>query len=527
MSDDFDYEDMSDDELWARLPNSEGIEHYRILYQLAHNKLHQREHLQALAIIQRAADYAQSQDFVREQAHALHMAGYLHHLLDNVDESVATYSQASSIMHSIGVESDAANIEGSIGETYWHTRDFENAAKHYEVAFNIYESIDDYLRAAISASDYANAMLQLGRLQEVGPWFGKAAEFAKKSKDSHQLYMAYRGFARLGLHMGDYELAVEFATKARTIASTCPCKFCMPDSDFLLGQAYLGFGHGNKAGAYIDLANQKYFEHNSLKKQAYCELELGIVAFLNADYRKAENHFDQSLLFSEMFDDAHYTFKIYAAQGKMQKYLTQYSEANESFALAYEIAKDNSFLRSMKHRMLEDYLESLELSNQGQVMLDILDDIKSEQDPWLLSTYHRMSASARAHLLIGNKAEALRDADGGLILNCDDTPHECTASLHLTRAEVLRESNPRVAQDEVHKAISYFLHCGDFERAMYLARVWVIEPDQRNREQQFAEENRMKFDELFDEDDPIIKQVQSDFKQLDPRTDRKPEEGIA
>ena len=518
---------MSDDELWDRLQFSGGREKYRILYQLAHNKLHEKEHLQALAFIQQAGDYAKSQDFLREHAHALHMAGYLHYLLDNYDEAVITYSQASKIMHSIGIDSDTANIEGSIGEAYWQTRDYENASKHYEVAFNLYDSIDDYGNASVASSDFADSMLRLGRLQEVGPWFGISAEYAKKARDPHRLFHAFRGFARLGLLMGDSNLAIEFATKARAIASTCSCKYCMPDSDLLLGQAYIFDGQANKGVAYIDLAHKKYHEHNAMQKQAFCELEYGHAALLMGDYRKAQKHLEQASLFTEMFDEPLYEFKVLVAQGTLQKIFGNHVEANELFANAYGLSKDNSYLRSVKHRMLSGYLETLELANQGQIMLDILHDIQEEKDSWLLSTYHRMAFSARAHLLTGNKTEALRDADGGLVLNCDDIPAECTASLHLTRAEAFRESNPRLALDEAHKAISYFIHSGDFERAEFLARIWVVEPDQRLREQQIAEENRNKYEEIFTEHDPITKQVQDEFKQLEGSSETNPEEGIA
>ena len=518
---------MSDDELWARLPNSDGIEKFRILIQLSQNKSHESEHLQALAYAQQASDYAESIGSEREHGHALHMAGYLHYLLNNYDDAVACYTKASEIMHSYGIDSDTARIEGSIGESFWQTEDYLNAAMHYEIAHKLYSSVDDYSSASVAARDYADSMLRLGRLQEAQDWFNKAVEHAKKSRDSHRLYRAYRGLARVGLFKADGLLAVEFATKALTVAGTCSCRHCMPDSNLLLGQAHILNGNPKMGAAYVDIANTTYREYNAMQMQAYCEYEFGNAALAQHDYRKAQEHLDQAMLFSEMIEEQIYAHKVRVTYGLLHIHRNNISEATIMFAQAYDIANGNSYLRSLKHRMLPSYLEALELTNQGQTILHILNEIQDETDPWLLSTYYRMSYSARAHMLLGNKNEALRDADGALILNSDDIPDDCTASLHLTRAEILKDSDPRTALSEAQKAISYYIHCGDYERAEYLARTWVVEPDRRHRQQVIAEQNRNKYEEIFGDNDPIIQQVHDEHIVREKSADTGPQEELA
>ena len=509
MSSDFDYEEMSEDELWARLPFATGLEKYFVMRQLIHFMFQKNEYRRALTIAQEAADYANTSGFMREHAHMMSLCGYINYTLDNYEDSIADYKVASEIMRSLGVDSELADTEGSLGESYRETRDYTNAFDHYQVAHRLYASIDDFLGAARSALDCFNTQLRLGDLFEARNWAEIQMEYAKKSNDSHAIYHAYRSHARLGLFLEDGELTLKNATMAMRIGETCSCKYCIPASHFLLGQAYTLMNDPKTAIAHLEIAHEKYHEMNNMRMQAYCEFEFGRAAKQMHNPRKAESHFNKALQFCEIIDDPLFTFKTNSMFGDLHREHANYEESLEHFSVAYELAKDNPYLTSVKHLMLAGYFESLEMTMQSQTILNILKDIEQETQPWMLPTYIRMTYSARAHMLLGNKEQALHDADEVLSYDCE-VDDLYIASLHQTRAEAYRNVDPRLALSEAHKAISYFLHSGDIERAGYLADKWVIEPDKQTRAQVIAEQSRNKYDEIYHDEDPIVQQLKDE-----------------
>lgn len=507
MSDEYDYDEMPDERLWAMLETTDGLEKYRILAQLAHNRIHDDEYLQALAIAQQAADYARAQGLTQELGNSLHMAGYLHHRVNQPTEAIACYTEAGTIMHLLGIDSGAASIEGSMGEAFWHVKDYQNAALHYEVAFNLYDSIDQHNNASMAAWDYADAMLRLGRLNYAITWFGKALEHGKKSEDSHRLYRAYRGLARSYLFIDDGGRAVENAKKALTIAETCSCRHCGPESHLLLGRSHRLNGDLRAAKGHIEIASKIYKEQSNMRCQAYCEYELGAVALAKFYIDEAEVHLNKALTFTEMFDDSLFTFKVLVAVARTSLCNGKDDKAISKFDEAYEIAKDVPFLRSLKHEMLLDYFGVLERMKDGRKIRRILKDISKETDSWLLPECYRIAFSSRAHLLLGDNENALRFADQGLLLPDTETPDECTAAYHHARAEAIRSLNPQEAQIEMHKAIGYYLQSGNGQIATELANEWVVEPDRKMREQNRFEESRNKYEEIYLDADPIERQI--------------------
>jgi len=525
MSDD--YSEMSDDELWNRLNESDTFEKGQILFQLHHRKTHEGEYRTALACAEQAVEVFTGTIYSREVAIAKQLIGHSQLALKDYETAIKFYKESADISVSCGADGDTALSENWIGEAYWRQDDFENAALHYKSSAEIFVSIDDNHGAAMSAREEGDSYMQLGKFHDAIHSYLRSIEHAKAAEHPHQIYNGYFNLTYAWIATSSPQEALDSAEKALALAKTCSCPRCEIEADALLGEAQLINGDFAQALVNLEKARKSYYDRSDTKRQASVLTEIGL-CHITSNPKKAREHLRQALTLADLFPRRLRTkVRTNVGLGILELFDERCESASEYFAIAYLTSQEIGRLKAERHAMLPYYFDALLGIEEPEQVINILDDVSAENDPWLLLDGLRYAYAAKAHLMMEHSALALEAANAGLLIDDEtQTNEECRAVFHHIRAQVLKSSDPHSALMSAHKAMAYYLETDQPEMAKLVGQTAVIEPDRRVTAIAAHDDNRNTYEELFGVVDPIAEQVDGLMAQVDP-TQQVEEGGVA
>jgi len=509
------YSEMSDDELWDRYHETSDFEKGQILISLHHRRSHEGEHNTAMAMAEQALEIFTRIDAVREISISNQLIGHSQMALKEYSGAIDSYGRAADFAVSCGSDSDTAWSENWIGDAYYRLQDYENAAKHYDSSEKIFDSIDEQRGVAMSAQDKADAYMRLGQYDKAIRAYERALENAISAEAPHQIYNAHFNITNAYVAIGDVEKAFEFAEKALAIGKTCSCRNCEVDAKALMGEVLALNNAIPEAVSYLEGARKVYYERNDSKMQLIVITELGM-AELDRNPRKAREHLEHAITLIEMYPNRlREKTRANVGLGFLALNNGRFELASCHFAIAYEAASMRKNLDSERHRMLPMYLDSLISNKEPEVIIALLEKIESETMPWCVSEVVRHAYQAKALLMLNERESALATCTQGLhLVSTSGATAESRAILHEVHARLLKESDPRRANQAFHKAMAYYLETGRADLAEELGKESVIEPDTRIAAMAAHEDSRNTYDQVFGASDPISEQVQEHNAQI-------------
>ena len=524
-----DYSEMSDDELWEQYNDVNTFEKGQILFNLHHRRTHEGEYRIALTFAEQAFDLYKNSMYAREAAMAKQLMGHSQKALREYGPAIESYKESADLSLSCGADTDTARTENYIGDVYWHMNEFEKAADHYKSSETIFDSIEDFRGAAMSAREKGDSLMSLGDYREAVQAYLRSIENAKAAENSHAIYNAYFNLTFVYMAMNCVAEALDTAEKALALAKTCPCPTCEVESLALVGEVHVLAGNHDLGGPLLKKAKKIYYERSDTKRQATILVELGFSEIRHSPFtNEASEYLEQANTLLNMFPKRWRTkLRANFGLGRLALLDGNFELASEHFALAYMHSQESKRLVGERHRMLPYYLDSLLGIEEPEQVLNILNDVSHENDSWTLIDGLRYVYAAKAYMMMDDKDSALEAANNGLniTLQCQ-TNSKCKAIFHHILFEVLEQIDPRASAISAQKAIAYYLEVGDMVSAQQIAKETVILPDVRAAQMADYEENRHTYDELFGMPDPIAEQVDELIRQVDPTQD-KTEGGIA
>ncbi|MGC4047189.1 MAG: tetratricopeptide repeat protein [Armatimonas sp.] len=97
-------------------------------------------------------------------------------MLGRYDEALSLGEEAISRLEALGADGDAARARCNVGSLYWRLDRYDEALARYEAAAATFESQKDMLALAVAATNRANALACLGRVEEGLPLHEQARD---------------------------------------------------------------------------------------------------------------------------------------------------------------------------------------------------------------------------------------------------------------------------------------------------------------------------------------------------------------
>lgn len=330
------FEEMSTDELWSVLPETEGLEKGQLLLNLMGRSEDKHGHETAVTLAQEAGEIFLALGHNREYAFAKAYEGDSHTKLENYEVAKECYSTAKSNLDEFVDSESLAQIYLNLGNVYKYEHNEFDAAINYSEAVRLFYSAEDFENAALAQDNLVEVSATYGENDVLIKLAHQQYEIAKKSGVPHSLMKALSKLAFVYDRNGDFDTAVKFASDALGIAKTCSCPRCVPDAHLELAGIYIHFDKMKKGRQHLITAKELFKDARYTYPQILCDAYFG-ASYVDSNPKKAKKILKEALNIAEHMDfkipylkAGKHLAQLYVDQGKSPKAVDLYSKLLKS-----------------------------------------------------------------------------------------------------------------------------------------------------------------------------------------------------
>ncbi|MBU6347595.1 MAG: tetratricopeptide repeat protein [Actinomycetales bacterium] len=508
MSDDFDYSEMSDDELWEAIPAVSDFEKGQIYFHLHQQYSKKPDHQAALSVATQAEEIYLKLNSHREIGIAKMLQGRSHFKLKEYGTAIECLSESKDVLLTADLDGDRAHCFFLIGDAYFNLKGYENAAVNYLAAIELYEAFDEHCAVASISNDAGHAYFRQGNYPKSIKFFERSIKAAMDGELPHHMFHSYSDLAHVYQATGAYDAALECANRALALGMTCSCPNCEPKALALQGRMLRSAGDLAAARQTLNRAKEIFYGRNDTKAQIGVLVDLGL-CYVPSNGRKAMEYFNQAETLLEMYPKMEYQLiTMNLGMGILANIEGEFEYAKDFLNLAYDYSKSSARYTALRHEIIPHYFKALFALGLPKKVLKILAETERGPEPWLVDEVQIATWKAQAHLALGESEIAIEQANAAIeMAGHDDDYLLSRATCHKIVAEAGSHQDCREAREHAQKAISCFLAAGEIDQATELNAKFVRAPEKQLADALADEDDRNTYDELFGKTDPIAEQL--------------------
>jgi tetratricopeptide (TPR) repeat protein len=198
-----------------------------------------------------------------EIANLMQKIGIIYFNMADYRKALLYLQQTLKVVQEIGNPVREAEIYTHIGSIYYQWNDFVKAYNHYNIALNIYTSLDNV--PSIISTGYLNgmALFKQKKYTEANIQFLATLEKATKNQDKNQMAQIYNTLGLIAMEQQHFKKALDFFNLAYTIHEQVSDKIILAQSLNNMGNAHKELGHFDQAlhyfGQSLQLAQQNSY----------------------------------------------------------------------------------------------------------------------------------------------------------------------------------------------------------------------------------------------------------------------------
>ena len=469
-----DTDELSDDQLWARLAGAEPGERAAITLELAERAASLDDHERTVTMGKAAAVAAETAASATVQARATLLVADAHAGLGRTEHALAGYAAAASLYRGLVDERELAVCHFRAGWALLGADRLEEALEEWHVAERLLSGLDgcedDLGRCALGR---AVALEQLGRRDEALDALRIARDAFRAYGDPRQTAWADERAASVLLGLGRSTEAVGRLESCLSVAEASGDLDRLARAELQLGHALRVDDRADEALRMIRRARRSFRRQGRLADVASCDRESGICHATLGRHEKAHRHFVRSRAVSDAAgDDA----GVRAVDLDIGALLWSVGRTEESLAatrrgLESAVAeKDQSAAFPLTTRLAGCLLD-LGRADEAAKALQECPDVPPAAG--VVERALRLRARARLALDAGDHVAATALVDEGLALLEGSARTSVQASLYAVRAQATESCDPAGSMADRARAVALHLADGDVRRAEELARPFL------------------------------------------------------
>ena len=328
------------DSLINLIPNKNGIEKSKILYEVGEELFELNKYEESLIYYQKALNIRKELKDKKGIAFVLNTMGIIHRYLKNYDTCLDYYNRSLAIKKEIGDKVEIAKTLNNLGVVYKSMEEYDKAVNYYLEALEIKEEIND--NSGISRT-LNNIGLLFGCLKDYDKalhYLFSSLDLKKSLNDSIGMSNTYNNIGSIYEKLNNCEKAMDYFQKALTIKRKFNDRRGITDCFNYIGKTYSKQENFDKALEYFLKAlelrrklknpNDLADIHNNLGYiyQKLNKINLAILHLDSAQY-VAKKVNDKNIILENYYHWA----KVYETKGEYQKaylYLTLHNNIKDT-----------------------------------------------------------------------------------------------------------------------------------------------------------------------------------------------------
>jgi len=348
-----DFDEMTTDDLWEALPETEGLERGQLLLNLMGRNEEASEHVTALALAQQAVEVFQAGGHCREYSYAKAYEGRCQGKVGEFDIAVVCIGEAISSLNSVTDSAVIGLMHSSLAEVYEKNHQVYEAIMQYRCAAEILAELQDWENASDAPKSLVVLLLGLSDHEASLVESTKSYEYAKNFGNSESIMLTLQHLAYARQFNDFNESAIKTAKDALVIAKTCDCPSCVPDALFVLGKISFGCNEFENSTKYLRKAKAKFRKTQNVPSQTLCDIGLARIT------GQTKPKLGKKMLKDILTISDHLSFpwarleagmalaQIYADQNKSNKAIALYEEMSQCAQDNFKLKMDSKIALSL------------------------------------------------------------------------------------------------------------------------------------------------------------------------------------
>jgi CHAT domain-containing protein/Flp pilus assembly protein TadD len=306
----------------------------KTIYAIAEHHFRNAAYTTALNSFQQAKDLFHNNNYRASETWALHYIAYIEDVLGEFERSMNHYEQIVRLYGEMMLYE--SNIEIHKNLAYAHSRDadFEKALHHYAESKTLAQQFNNDYEERNALRSLANMYILLGDSNQANDYLCRYLDAVRRANDNYGRALAYNDFGLIYIFITiDYDKALEYFTKSRSIAHTIDNKLIEGVANANIGYVYNRLEQFSEALRYHEEGLRLVREADD----AYCEMQgLEEIAFSYRELGNCDKAIDANLLSIAIADSL--GEKLYKWQYEFSAGKTY--EANNNFENALKYYKN-------------------------------------------------------------------------------------------------------------------------------------------------------------------------------------------
>lgn len=251
MSNPWETNEPTDDELWAELGDAEDPRKQEIYISLGHRTFHEKKYDDALALFEQALELAEKLALTREKYFALQWMSRCHHALDNWDKATEIFARIeSSAVPELEAE-DLAQLYRSKAFAMRERRRAIDAIEAFQVAENYAREMGDSISACLDAVQRAKIHALLREYAVARQILESTLVYAREDAVLPIASVVQYWLGKVHLDSGNVGLAIPMLQDAVTCLESVDDDLTLNDAKLALGTALARAGDIAAADAVL------------------------------------------------------------------------------------------------------------------------------------------------------------------------------------------------------------------------------------------------------------------------------------
>ena len=465
---------LSDEQLWARLAGAEPAERAHITLELAERAAGQHDHERTVTLGKAAAAAAESSASTHVQADATFVVADAHAALGRTEDALMAYADAAGIYRGLLDEREVAICHFRAGWALSEAERVEESLGEWRTAEGLLSGLDDcHDDLGKCALARAGAFKRLGRLEESLDAVGVAREAFRRHGDPVQTTWADDRAASVLLGLGRSSEAVERLELSLSVAEAVGEAERLAYARLRLAHALRVDGRHHDALPVIRRARQAFRAQGYLADVAHCDREAAICLAWVGKHDKAHRRFVRSRAVSDAAGDDAAVRSTDLDISVLLWRVGRTEESIEAMSRALESARDaddHGAAFRLTSRLANCLLD-LDRADEAAQAMERCPSMPTTTI--LLERALHLGARARLAVVGGDEEAATALLDEGLRRLDGTSLTSVQAKLYAVRAEATVTSDSASSAADRARAVALYLADGDSERAEELSRPFL------------------------------------------------------
>lgn len=459
--------DVSDEQLWSELPDTNGSRRAEVLLELA-DRCYQRNDLQQFqTLVDAATSAAEESGDDRLSAFARYNQGQGQLETGCFAEAAESFLLAASYFHVVGEHGDVAQSHMRAAEALSNLSQPERALEHWHTALALYRSDADHLNAGRAWMLIGGEQMVLHQIADAEESFLAARGEFRSAKSAVHVSWADDAAAEALINQGRPHEAVPLLRACLDVAQVGSDTAGTAYAHLRLGAVLRMVGELTDSLTHLSRAREFYQECEDLLGVARSDLESGHTLRDQQQTTAALTAYQQARSVFDAVGADSYVLFVDRSRTELLLDTRQFAEAEIAARDVLRAAQDSGEQRSIEEAVMLVATALLGLDQPDAALSVVTGHLGGNPDPTAELVVPHLVTWARILAATGQGSEAVTLTDALLTNPRVHSDFRAAASLHELRWQV-DPSGPQ-ARHHLTQAIALYVASGDPSHALQLS----------------------------------------------------------